>query len=61
VRIELTRGTACETINSEAPNTGSFTWDSVSRCGDSVDGYRIRVADDRTGSADESDAFFSIE
>lgn len=60
VTIELLHdGAVCDTIASEVENDGSHSW-IPRRCVASGDGYSIRVRDDLTGIADESDGPFSI-
>lgn len=55
----LLDGTACRTIATAAPNTSSYDW-TVAACGDSTDGYALRVTDDESGAFDESDDTFAI-
>jgi hypothetical protein len=61
VRIELLRqGSACETLAATVPNTGQYTWSPVTRCGEAVDGYAVRVTDLETGSSVVSRRTFAI-
>lgn len=61
VAIELLHeGTACLTIESEAPNMGAYAWYEVVGCGPDLDGYAIRITDVETGAVAVSAGTFTI-
>ena len=61
VALELWRaGDLVATIASSTANDGSFTWTAV-QIDDQAAGYRVRIIDLESESADESDAVFTIE
>ena len=61
VNITLLRdGVWCKDIALLVPNIGMYTWNPVEQCGSFTDRYTVMVADNMTGSADDSNAAFSI-
>jgi hypothetical protein len=61
VSLELLQGgSVCATIATSTPNDGSYPW-TAAACGSYTTGHTIRVTDLASGTADASDASFTIQ